>query len=367
MLLELGSRAGDNTSDESTYERAVPEGSEMFSRPVVFIVGAGASAEFRMPAGGELKTKVAAAVNFGAAGTRHTGDQDLYKLLTDRNKSTDYDNAGRLLADVIPSFISIDEALNWFTSRSEILELGKIAIVREILTGERASRLFNASDVHSIPDADFDDTWLPHFLSMVMGSLNMEEAETAFRNVTVINFNYDRTIEHYVYSALQRQFGLHSKEAARVLSGLKMIRPYGQVGNLPWQDAESSVEFGMASGMNDYKRLAALSQGIRTYTEGELVAALAATIQPQMERARMVVFLGFGFHQQNMTILRARSAESWRRVFATALDMNLNNYPTMRSSIANTVGTLQEPLLFGSTARTLLVQLRPAIMAAAHM
>ena len=82
MSLELGSRAGDNTSDESTYERAVPEGSEMFSRPVVFIVGAGASAEFRMPAGGELKTKVAAAVNFGAAGTRHTGDQDLYKLLT---------------------------------------------------------------------------------------------------------------------------------------------------------------------------------------------------------------------------------------------------------------------------------------------
>jgi len=339
----------------------------MFSQQVVFIIGAGASAEVRMPVGSQLKAKIADAVTFKDESGRLKGDRDLYKLLTDHNKSINYELAGRELSNVIPSFVSIDEALNWFTARPEIVELGKIAVVREILGAERQSRLFNAADPNSIPTDNFDDAWLPHFLSMVMSSLKMEEAERAFVSTTIINFNYDRSVEHYLYSALQRDFGLESRQAINVLSRLSVVRPYGTVGALPWQGGRVAVEFGMASGLNDYERLVSLASDIRTYTEQEQAASLEATIYPRMAKARMVVFLGFGFHQQNMTLLRARGSEPWRAVFASVMNMNTNNYAVMKKSIANTVGTLQEPLLFGSSARTLLVQLRPALMAAAHM
>jgi hypothetical protein len=279
-----------------------------------------------------------------------------------------YEDAGRDLSTAIPSFISIDEALHWFaTSRPEIVELGKLAIVREILQTERASRLFAESHPQSIPDADFDDTWLPHFLSMVMAELKMEDAGNAFRNVTVINFNYDRTLEHYLYSALQTKFGLTESGAQKALLSLKVIRPYGKIGSLPWQDAEPSIDFGMPSA-GDAEKLLSLLQSIRTYTEQEITAQ-QATIQPEMDQARMVVFLGFGFHEQNMRLLRARSAESWRRAYATMLRMDRDNYPTMRTAIARTVGCLEPnmPLLLDAYARRLLVDLRPSLMAAAHM
>ena len=109
-------------------------------------------------------------------------------------------------------------------------------------------------------------------------------------------------------------------------------------------------------------------QSIRTYTEQEITAQQAA-IQPEMDQARMVVFLGFGFHEQNMRLLRARSAESWRRAYATVLRMDRDNYPTMRTAIARTVGCLEPnmPLLLDAYARRLLVDLRPSLMAAANM
>src|SRR6266852_1143797 len=156
----------------------------MFSQPVVFVVGAGASAEYNMPVGSELKTKIASAVGFLDADGRPSGDRDLYKLLVDRFGSSieKYVGAGNALAKVIPSFDSIDEALNWFSSRPEVIELGKVAIVREILKSERGSLLFSTLDQRKIPGNDFSGTWLPYLLSMGMGSQKMDQVETAFNN-----------------------------------------------------------------------------------------------------------------------------------------------------------------------------------------
>lgn len=104
----------------------------MFSQPVVFVIGAGASAEYRMPVGAQLKTNVARAV----------GESNFLGLLESRGKTPHYKQAALELAKIIPSFASIDEALNWFNSCSDIVELGKIAIVRVILREEQSSLLF---------------------------------------------------------------------------------------------------------------------------------------------------------------------------------------------------------------------------------
>jgi hypothetical protein len=97
--------------------------------------------------------------------------------------------------------------------------------------------------------------------------------------------------------------------------------------------------------------LLSLARSISTYTEQPSQSA----IQPKIERARMVAFLGFGFHQQNIDLLRAR-AESWRRAYATVLQMNTYNYSTMRVAIETTVGSSGETLLFAGSARMLLVE-----------
>ena len=50
------------------------------------------------------------------------------------------------------------------------------------------------------------NTWLSHFLKMAMGSLTRQEALTGFNNVTMINFNYDRAVEFFLFSKLQTDF-----------------------------------------------------------------------------------------------------------------------------------------------------------------
>lgn len=327
----------------------------MFSQPVVFVIGAGASAEYRLPVGAQLKTDVARAV----------GDSDLLNLLSSRGRTPNYEQAGRELAKIIPSFVSIDEALNWFNSRRDIIELGKTAIVRSMLRAEQSSLLFNQSDPSSISDIDINHTWLPNFLSMIMAESKKDEAAVAFRHLTIINFNYDRTIEHYIYSALQRNFGLEEDRAREIVTNLKVLRPYGTVGPLPSQSGENPIPFGAISAADDYERLVSVAGNIRSYTEQAEVSAV--NIQSELERSRMVVFLGFGFHQQNMNLLRVSRAEGWRRVFATGMGMHEDNHPIIKTAIATTVGTNQVPLLVDWSAANLLVQLRPALMAAARM
>ena len=154
--------------------------------------------------------------------------------------------------------------------------------------------------------------------------------------MTTINFNYDRTIEHFLLARLQSKFGLNTDEAEGAISTLKIIRPYGSVGPLPWQDTDG-VSFGAELG-GDHQKLFALADNVRTYTEQNVTATIRSDVQSAITAARIIVFLGFGYHQTNMILLRATSAVSWRRVIATALAIDDQNFETLRLAIATTVG-----------------------------
>jgi hypothetical protein len=188
----------------------------------------------------------------------------------------------------------------------------------------------------------------------------------AFRNVTLINFNYDRTVEHFLYVWLQVKFALSEAEAQAAVSGLKIIRPYGTVGPLDWQDREG-VPFGSDVGQ-DLDKIIKLSKSVLTYTEQNLTNEVRSEISTSINKARMIVFLGFGFHHQNMSLLQGRSAEHWRKVFATTLMMREENIPVMQEFIARTGCTPNNPpLLLSWRAHMLLRDLEPALVAASAM
>ena len=307
----------------------------MFSQPIVFVVGAGASDEFGLPVGSQLVASIALALNFNRdASGNLLGHQAFFDLLGSKygQDAGQYHRAATELATKVTEFDSIDEALHWFSARPDIVSLGKASIVREILAAERRSDIFNA--LNAANDAN---TWLPSFLSVVIGSQTREQAvKAAFQNVTIINFNYDRTIEHFLLARLQSKFGLNTDEAEGAISTLKIIRPYGSVGPLPWQDTDG-VSFGAELG-GDHQKLFALADNVRTYTEQNVTATIRSDVQSAITAARIIVFLGFGYHQTNMILLRATSAVSWRRVIATALAIDDQNFETLRLAIATTVG-----------------------------
>ncbi len=52
-------------------------------------------------------------------------------------------------------------------------------------------------------------------------ALTREQAELAFANLTLINFNYDRTVEQYLYWALQQYGRVPEDVAAKSVASLR--------------------------------------------------------------------------------------------------------------------------------------------------
>jgi len=340
----------------------------MFSQPIVFVIGAGASVEFGLPGGADMKKKLAETLNFNKRNDGQLfGDRAVYDLLGNRfgQQAADRQNDATELAARIGEFESIDEALHWFSGRPNIVSIGKAAIVREILQSERTSGLFNQQNPDIIPSKVYAETWLPHFLSMLVSSLRREQSLELFRNVSLINFNYDRTIEHYLYSRLRTDFGFEPAEAIDAISTLAMIRPYGSVGPLPWQ-REGGIGVSFGEYIGDHERLFQLAENVRTYTEQNLAHELRFEIRSAIDSARLVVFLGFGFHQQNMTLLQSGQSQPWRRALGSVFRIDQENFETMKLKIAGIIGCQSPSLVQLLPRRTheLLVTMRPTIMAA---
>ena len=66
-----------------------------------------------------------------------------------------------------------------------------------------------------------------------------------------------------------------------------------------------------------------LSNGIRTYSEQMTDEEELANIHNEMNAALQIVFLGFAFHDQNMSLLRPKEGINHRaQVFGTAKSMS---------------------------------------------
>jgi hypothetical protein len=166
----------EGQADRGEYRQAagaVAQGLKVFSQPVVFIIGAGASAELGLPTGTEMKHRIALSHNFnrGPNGLL-IGNMSIFEMLALRfgRESAIRQKQATELATRISEFESVDEALHWFSAQPELVTIGKAAIVWEILEAEYSSKLFNAQDAETVREAKYDDTWLLYFLSMLISS-----------------------------------------------------------------------------------------------------------------------------------------------------------------------------------------------------
>jgi hypothetical protein len=334
----------------------------MFSDPVVFVLGAGASAEYGLPTGVRLRNDIAKALRFQFNFSRlESGSHQLLDHLRQRfgNQTNPYTKAGNELAGTMGTFPSVDEALHYFSNREEILYLGKIAIVHEILRAEQSSKLYG-SEWNPIDPGE--NGWIFHFLSMALSVLQKEQTGNAFDAVTLINFNYDRVVEHFLYNAFQSQCGLTRTQSQEIVSKMNIIRPYGSIGPLEWQE-KGGTGYGDTS-QPDFGRLSA---SIRTYTEEAHGDGSTQKIASALNRAKLTLFLGFGYHRQNMNLLQADTpSDTSRYTFATVKGVHEENHGWLKRSIAASVRTApNEVRMLNMSAAEMLRELRLSIMSIA--
>lgn len=113
----------------------------MLNSRTVFILGAGSSHEAGLPLGSVLAARISELVNFrfedGTA--MASGDSDLYAAIKRRfgSSTNEYRRAGAFIASGIQLADSIDDFLSLHHSDEKITFVGKLGIVKAILSAEQ--------------------------------------------------------------------------------------------------------------------------------------------------------------------------------------------------------------------------------------
>jgi hypothetical protein len=245
-------------------------------RRTTLILGAGASYGYGFPLGSDLRRELIALGN-NAAGVEHLL---LHGIGTIRAFSEAFEGS---------QVYSIDSFL---AHRPQFVGIGKRAIAHLIAKAEAESKLSAAhnkdhwyqylfNQLAAGPWATFDPSWL-----------------------SIVSFNYDRSLETYLVRALGHRYGISTAEVVGKLKSMAVVHVYGALGS-PWEGERGYMPYGYSgSSFADYIHDA--SERIQVIEEGRNDEETVRTARQLILQAERVGVLGFGFDPVNVDRLGGR-------------------------------------------------------------
>jgi len=167
---------------------------------------------------------------------------------------------------------------------------------------------------------------------MLIVGRRKEDLRDLFDGISVVCFNYDRCIQHFLIHALVPLYSIKKEEAEDVVSSLEIYHPYGTVGELQTILKPQGTPFGDRV---DGETLLRLSNGIRTFNEQVDDAESLNALKAKIADAETLVFLGFGYHEQNMDLLQPVEKGHIQRAFGTARNISEFDCIQVRNKISN--------------------------------
>jgi hypothetical protein len=159
----------------------------MIEKGTIFVLGAGASMPYGYPSGAELLDVL---VEKNIANVFYSG------YVADKFKRT--------LKYAYPS--SIDYFLMQYKDNQPFIEYGKASIISYFLQKEHMDNSTKIGGIEelSLPRNIYNTNekkkWYGHFFNSVLIGKNFEDLLK--NNITIINFNYDRSFECFAYNHL---------------------------------------------------------------------------------------------------------------------------------------------------------------------
>lgn len=121
-------------------------------------------------------------------------------------------------------------------------------------------------------------------------------------NLTIVTFNYDRSLEYYLINAIKHGYPGHSDEDyKRQLKKINIFHIYGHVGELPEIGDGRIVPYGAQT---DFLRVLKRSEGLRIIPElREADNPTIGEIRNGISKASNIFFIGFGYDAENLNLL----------------------------------------------------------------
>jgi hypothetical protein len=282
----------------------------MLNSKTVFILGAGASSEVGFPLGSKLKIDISNKLNININSISvQRGDNKIFKHLISKYqvRQTEMIDVCNKISKGIVWSASIDDFIDDHKHDERIATFGKLAIAYSILDAERDSKIFfEPRDKETTIKYDgIKDTWYPKFYSLLKKQIARNNLDNIFNNVTVINFNYDRSLEHFLTNAISNNYIIGIEEARSIVNKLVIYRPYGTI--------DHSVGFGSGETLNFEN----IISNLKTYTEQIEDTDGLEQVQLAIRDSNVVVFLGMAYHPNNMKLLEANCKTVNKVIYAT--------------------------------------------------
>ena len=280
----------------------------MIRTDTTLIIGAGANREIEMPDGPDLLAKIAGGYDFERLDSE-VKSRDLVSLAqlfqrVSGEIGLSYDELVRgamAIREATVVSTNIDAILEQYGHDPAVLAAGKLAIVYYTLQAEAKSTLAPAPRTASELPLRGTENWLFQLGQLIVKGVPRAKADECFEKLSIVCFNYDRAIEHYLPWVIERAFGMSREEACELVAGrLRIVHPYGVAGRLPWQDDE---EYGAEWGSEEPGNIVRLARRIYTASERASSRQFQSYLRAEMSRGKRLGFLGFGFDPMNVAML----------------------------------------------------------------
>ncbi|MFA7305051.1 MAG: hypothetical protein WC026_00080 [Hyphomicrobium sp.] len=307
----------------------------MFKSNTVVVIGAGASFEAGLPIGSILKEQISKLTDLKfergdlVRGSEFVGElkrcerfqRDVQRMIAACSKVS----AG------IGFVSSVDNFLEIHADDEDVQVCAKCAITYLISKGEQASKLaIDRSKAYSrLSSSKLANTWYQGLAHVLFEKVPATAISSAFEKVDFISFNYDRCLEWFLYQCLMGIYAIDSSKALKLLSSVDVRHPYGQIGDKSWQTVVNFFGEDLSS------RIALSAEKIRTYTE-KCEATGVDEIRGLIEGAENIIFLGFAFHPQNMSLLQPQGGNAFgesKNIYFTSHGMSENDAEEINMSL----------------------------------
>jgi hypothetical protein len=315
----------------------------------VIVLGAGSSHEANLPVGADLKTAISAllATTEDDFGDVRIEDYEIWSAINNECHESggsldEYVRAAESIAAAMPLSLSIDNYLEAHQDDQPKISTGKIAIAKAILDAEASSLLSSKTDnSDEIQFAELSNTWFVRFMQAATENIRIEDLDNLFGDVSIINFNYDRCIEHMVRESLRIYFDLEESRATQIAKSLYVFHPYGSVGRLPWQQSSGGVRFGSRKRGDSLLRIA---RSIKTFSERIDEGTELNEMKLRVANAEQIIFLGFAFHRQNLELMRPLHQAEPKKLYATTLGISSSDQRVVHKSLPQFMNTPENKL-----------------------
>jgi hypothetical protein len=172
-------------------------------------------------------------------------------------------------------------------------DLGKYLIARELKSRERLETLFPPNDAG----------WYRYLFDSLLVDGEPQFDRSA---LSIVTFNYDRSLEAYFLTRLQARFAMSFADATKVLSYVPIVHVHGILGHLP------EVPYQTATTPHE---LIAISRQIQIIheiadTDDAFCNDMFSRAHSLLASSDRILFLGFGFHTDNVRRFRFFVPES---------------------------------------------------------